>query len=498
MLRGKWSAESLTAPKPSDGHALPSGQYHWSGVMCLVGAAYFGTVAYLPAIAGAALGPLAPLATVALVALMLFGALPVYRRIAHKSPHGGGAIALVERLLPGHAGRALVLILLCFAAAAFTLLTTIAAADAAEHLLHNPWFAAAPAALQNQTVLAISFLALVGAVFLRRPRALVACSVVIVCLFLLVNLIVIASGLWHLTTHPALSVGWYDNVAAGRLYVGDSAAVGGGPGALALLCLEWMPTLAIGLCGLEIGLAMMPLVRGDADDKPTKPAGRIRNAQRLLTAAALIVSLLLVGSSVIAATVIPPEALQPSGPAANRALAFIAHGGVQPPINQLFGPAFGTIYDVSTIATLWLAAAGAMGVLLNWAPRFLPKYGVPPRWASAAAMLALFLTGVNLLVTWVSDADIEAQTGAFAVAALVLVCNNCLAVTLIDWHRRRGAWYARVSWRYAAVMLVFLGMALALIIQRPECLAVVVLLIAVAFASSMVSLHKVQSARRAE
>jgi hypothetical protein len=47
-------------------------------------------------------------------------------------------------------------------------------------------------------------------------------------------------------------------------------------------------------------------------------------------------------------------------------------------------------------------------------------------------------------------------------------------------------------------MLVFLGMALALIIQRPECLAVVVLLIAVAFASSMVSLHKVQSARRAE
>ena len=47
-------------------------------------------------------------------------------------------------------------------------------------------------------------------------------------------------------------------------------------------CLLFFPKLALGLSGFETGVAVMPLVKGDPDDDPHKPAGRIRNTQKLL------------------------------------------------------------------------------------------------------------------------------------------------------------------------------------------------------------------------
>ncbi len=39
------------------------------------------------------------------------------------------------------------------------------------------------------------------------------------------------------------------------------------------------PRLALGLSGFETGVAVMPLVKGDAGRSPQAPAGRIRNTQ---------------------------------------------------------------------------------------------------------------------------------------------------------------------------------------------------------------------------
>ena len=66
---------------------------------------------------------------------------------------------------------------------------------------------------------------------------------------------------------------------------------------MAAMAIILFPKLALGLSGFETGVAVMPLVRGDATDTEEQPAGRIRNTKKLLTTAALIMSVLLMAST---------------------------------------------------------------------------------------------------------------------------------------------------------------------------------------------------------
>jgi hypothetical protein len=443
----------------------PEHQSFWLWVMCLTGVDYFSTLGYQPSIAYEAVGILAPLATIVLIAVTLFCALPVYSRVAEESPLGHGSISMLERLLHGWTAKFLVLVLLGFAGTDFVITQTLSAADAAEHLIHNPFWEKAPPFLQSQMFLTIGMLLILGAMFLRGFKEVIAVAVVLVAVYLLLNAIVLISGITYLVFHPAVVTAWYNDVVTGNWHMEHG---GVGIGAAILACLIFFPKLALGLSGFETGVAVMPLVRGDHGDDPQHPTGRIRNTRKLLATAAIIMSCMLLGSSIITATLIESAALRADGLAANRALAYVAHGQTSYLINPMFGPIFGTIYDISTVSILWFAGASAMSGLLNLVPRYLPRFGMAPRWAEAVRWLVIHFTFINIIVTLIFGASVIAQGGAYATGVMVLMSSAATAVLIDLWLKRTGPWWRRLHWGYLAAAAVFLYTTIAIIIEKPD------------------------------
>ena len=178
----------------------------WWQVMCLTGVDYFSTLGYQPGIAALAAGSLSPIATLILILLTLFGALPIYRRVATLSPRGEGSIAMLEHLLPWWQGKLLVLFLLGFVATDFIITITLSAADATAHLIENPLI---PQFFQGQNLsLTLILITLLGVVFLKGFEDAIAIAVVLVVIYLSLNLVVIAVGIRQVLQNPALISNW--------------------------------------------------------------------------------------------------------------------------------------------------------------------------------------------------------------------------------------------------------------------------------------------------
>ena len=482
--------------------------------MCLTGVDYFSTLGYQPSIAFDNAGMLAPLATVVLVAVTLFGALPVYLHVAARSPHGHGSISMLEKLVAGWRGKLIVLLLLGFAATDFVITKTLSAADAAEHILHNPlWIHYAPDPLRGshaQLTLTMLLLVVLGAIFLRGFTEVIRIAVVLVGVYLLLNVIVVGSGIYYSFAHPELIAGWWKNVLDGNWHIADAGPPAQGVNLVMIagVCLLIFPKLALGLSGFETGVAVMPPVQGDAGDTHERPLGRIRNTRKLLVTAALIMSAMLLGSAFVVATLIdpaelshghaaaaelshdghhPPAASAKPGKAANRALAYLAHAEGKYGINPFFGEWFGTVYDISTVLILWFAGASAMSGLLNLVPQYLPRYGMAPEWAGAVRPLAVLFTLINLLVTWLFKADVESQGGAYATGVLMLMSSASIAAAIDLARGRKGPWFARVSWPSIAVASVFVYTTATVIIEKPDGMKIASFFIAAIVASSFVS-----------
>ncbi|MBV9216602.1 MAG: amino acid transporter [Acidobacteria bacterium] len=479
-----------------EGPAAPEGRHHshpWWKVMCLTGVDYFSTLGYQPGIAFLAAGVLSPIATLILVLLTLFGALPIYSRVAKESPHGEGSIAMLEALLSRWKGKLFVLVLLGFVATDFVITITLSAADATAHILENPFVRTSLPWLDHPIPVTLALVALLGIVFLKGFKEAIGIAVILVAIYLLLNLVVIGRGLVEVVNHPDLIADWRTALFATKMSVGRFQLAG--VAAIVLLSITSFPKLALGLSGFETGVAVMPLV---------KRPNRIGNTRKLLTTAALIMSFLLIASSFATSVLIPKEEFCPAiscpidkdhpapayctctadqdaahattdgGKANGRALAYIAH--------KYLGDVFGTFYDLSTILILWFAGASAMAGLLNIVPRYLPRYGMAPEWSRATRPLVLVFMGICFAITWVFEANVDAQGGAYATGVLVLMSSAAIAVSISA--RRRGS---KWTWAFWLISLIFAYTTIANVFERPDGIKIASMFIFGIIAASFIS-----------
>ena len=484
-----WLFKGVKEPEGPHEHEGQHHQHSWWKVMCLTGVDYFSTLGYQPGIAFLAAGAISPIATLILVLLTLFGALPMYNRVAAESPHGDGSISMLEHLLPRWKGKLFVLCLLGFAATSFIITITLSAADAAVHIADNPY---APEFFHRRITVTLILIAFLGAVFLKGFKEAIGIAVIIVAVYIALNLVVVGVGFYHIATNPQKIADW-KNLLVGQGFTNPLLMIGA-----ALLV---FPKLALGLSGFETGVVVMPLVKGDKEltdeelesihstrsgrsaPPPSAQAlleGRIRNTRKLLKWAALIMCVLLISSSIVTTFLIPPQEFLPeaegreAGEASGRALAYLAH--------HYLGDVFGTVYDLSTISILWFAGSSALAGLLNIVPRYLPRYGMAPEWARAVRPLTIVLTLICFVVTIVFKADVEAQGGAYATGVLALMSSAAIAVALSAW--RKGE---TIRWAFLLISLVFLYTTVTNIIEQPEGIKIASVFIGAIILTSLIS-----------
>lgn len=451
----------------------------WLWVLSLVGVDYFSTLAYLPSIAVEAAGPLAPIAAGAVVLVTFVLALPVYWYVVGQSCDGRGATGLFEDLIPGWRGKLAVLTLLGFAAADFVITRSLSLADAAVHLIHNPHgqrlLERLPGNLigdghaywpivehllrrlfepQVAITLGLSVISFALWQLLKRgvTGRIMWVTAAAVCAYLALSAFVIGSVLIYVARNPAIWHSWQQS-----LFVAPPHGVPTAPNSIAPSNYAWLypwlgavlwsfPQMALGLSGFEMIMTVAPQVSGGSDS--TNTAGRIRNTRKLMLTAASIMAVYLVSAVVATTLVVPHSALEPTGLAEHRALAYLAHGSPlangtsATSINALFGDRFGDLYDLSTVFILCLAGATVTLGLQNLLPHYLNRLGMEVSWAGKVGAILHILNAIVLLVTVVFKASPSSQQWAYATSVLVLLAGAALAaLKCVRQAPQRGVFY---------------------------------------------------------
>jgi hypothetical protein len=413
---GKW----LQPPE----HHTQGHEHHeakpWHQVLWLTGVDYFSTLGYQPGLALIAAGALSPIATLILIAVTLLCALPTYSQVARRSFAGQGSIAMLENLLTGWKAKIFVLVMLGFAATDFIITLTLSSADAALHLVENPWLHDVLG--NSQLLITLILITLLAAVFLKGFSEAIGLARLIAVPYIVLNFVVLVFGVQEIAQHPELLLNWSNSLTAR----GDWFHI-------IMIAALVFPKLALGMSGFETGVSVMPLVQGDGKDSApgSPPLGKIKNTQKLLISAALIMSVLLLLSSIVTTMLIPKEAYMEGGEASGRAISYLSH--------KLLGSTFGSVYDASTILVLWFAGASAMAGMLNLIPRYLPRFGMAPNWVAHRRPLVIVLFVIAVAVTWLFNADVEAQGSAYATGVLALMLSAAIAVAMAFWREAKNS-----------------------------------------------------------
>ena len=506
-------------PAPS----APRPTFAWWAIFCLVGLDYFSTLAYLPSIAIAqmkqfSVTALAPVAALGVVLVTLLAALPVYWYVVGRSPHGKGGIGLLEQCARGWRGKMLLLILLGFVATDYVMTRSLSVSDAATHILGNPiyqeradwvvqnretvrnWL---PDALRgrffefwNEQLLltvVLSVLAFGLYFFLVRSisRGFLGFAIAVVALYLLVNLIVIATGLNYIAQNPDLVNGWETQL---RPEIGDFRTDAGNVVKFVLLlAMLAFPSMAIGLSGFELSMASAPLVRGASGDNPAHPRSRIRKTRLLMVVAALIMSVLVLSSVFVVTLLVPPDSIIRGDVVQHRALAYLAHGeslttGVMgADVSPVLGNVFGTIYDLSTVFILCLAGATATVSMRELVPDFLSRFGMQMVWAHKIDVITHLFNVIILVVTVWFRASVSDQLWAYAASVLALLFGASLAAAMDVRQRWHGALGRVLQIPFGTITLLFAVMGVLIVVQGYSGIGIPLLFVVLVLVTAIVS-----------
>lgn len=162
----------------------------------------------------------------------------------------------------------------------------------------------------------------------------------------------------------------------------------------------------------------------------------------------------------------------------------------------MIGHGFGTAYDLSTIAILWFAGASAMAGMLHLIPRYLPRFGMAPRWVAYTRPLVFVLFTADVMVTLVFDANVEEQGGAYATGVLVLMLSAAVAVALAFWRESKAepsgfsASLGGLSLFFWVITLIFTFTLVDNVIERPDGVVIASIFILLMLASSAISRYR--------
>lgn len=466
---------------------------HWPWVAAVVGIDYLSSLAYQPSVAFSAAGLLAPIVTIGLVAVTLFGVLPLYWYLAERSPHGLGSTGLLERLIPGWRGKFLVLVVLSLVATDLIFTRTFSAAEAAEHLVHSQapgWQSALQSTCDQAIELVHQFdtetkypflakwdrrlvvtliLLIVGSIvawWFRRgvTRGLVRMTALALAIYAILTAVIVGSGLLFLAQHPEWVERWWDGIQTGTWqFAQRSYPIEGWP-TLLLISLVLFPQVALGLSGYELVLTTMPMIRLRTGDSHEHPRSRIWGTRYVLVTLALVMSIFLLGSTLVTTVLIPAEAFAIDGQAANRSLAYLASGN---PLNRdlaptevcpWFGTTFGLIYDLSTVLVLTMSGITVMLGMRDLIPPYLYRLGMDWAWSRRFGVVMYLFVLLKLAVTYAYDANPDTQRGAYLTGVLGLFAVAAFTAGLDVWRRRMGSWYLfRISPLFLTLFVLFLG-----------------------------------------
>jgi hypothetical protein len=157
-------------------------------------------------------------------------------------------------------------------------------------------------------------------------------------------------------------------------------------------------------------------------------------------------------------------------------------------LNPLFGPAFGTLYDISAVLILFLAGGSVTISLRDLLPQYLARYGMEMHWAQRIGVLLHLFNLIALIVVLVFHASVSQQQGAYATAVLVLLAGAALAA-VIDMRARWRRYFFRpfATAPLIVVFLIFLFTAIGVCYDNPAGIIIALFFVVVMFLMAALS-----------